>query len=304
MNFAADIPSSIASAAHAGTSFVPDRRAQQERDGYAETLAADYADLAKLADTDEKKAILEEEFARYRAGYKARTLAHLSARSRCVSPMIAGPSNFPVRQMEKRNATERRRLEELVEYRPRALDAIRKKLCPELRPIMSGDSDAVERLQEKIQEAEQLQEQMKAINAAIRKHKKGGFDARLAAIVALGISEETARDSLKPDCFGGIGYPSYRLSNNNANIARMKQRLGSISRARTQPHQEVEGANARFEDCPADNRVRLFFPGKPDADVRNTLKGLGFRWTPSLGCWQAYRNQRAYDMGRQIAGVA
>ena len=34
------------------------------------------------------------------------------------------------------------------------------------------------------------------------------------------------------------------------------------------------------------------------------LKGAGFRWTPSLGCWQAYRNHRALSVAKAIAGVA
>ena len=35
-----------------------------------------------------------------------------------------------------------------------------------------------------------------------------------------------------------------------------------------------------------DNRLQVFFDGKPDADTRAELKSSGFRWAPSVGAWQ------------------
>ena len=32
-----------------------------------------------------------------------------------------------------------------------------------------------------------------------------------------------------------------------------------------------------------DNRLQVFFDGKPDADTRAELKSNGFRWAPSVG---------------------
>jgi hypothetical protein len=37
----------------------------------------------------------------------------------------------------------------------------------------------------------------------------------------------------------------------------------------------------------------IFFPGKPDEKTRDSLKSSGFRWSPSSGAWQAYRNDRS-----------
>lgn len=303
MNYESDIPAGLAQAAHAGTSFVPEQRAEQERAGYAATLAGDWERLAALATTEEKRAALVGEFARYREGYARRTRAYLASRARCMSTMIAGPSRFPVRRMEKRNGVADRRCSELVEFRERALAAIRKALCPELAPIMAGDADAVERLQAKIVKAERVQERMKEANAAIRKHAKAGPDAQVWALVALGFGEGAARRLLEPDFCKRIGFASFELTNNGANIRRMKERLAQVGRAKATPETVREGAAARVEDCPPDNRVRLFFPGKPAAEVRETLKRGGFRWTPSMGCWQAYRNPGTLGLAAKVAGV-
>ena len=302
--FEADIPAGLAQAAHAGTSFVPEKRATQEKAEYAGTLTGDWARLSALATTEEKRAALVEEFARYRASYGARYRAYLSSRSRCLSTMIAGPSKFPVRRMEKRNAVADRRCSELLEFRERALAAIRKALCPELAPIMAGDADAVERLEAKVMKAEQLQERMKAANAAIRKHAKAGAAAQAWALVALGFPESLALKLLENVPGHGMGFPHYELTNNGANIRRMKERLEGITRAKATPDTAQDGEAARVEDCPGENRVKLFFPGKPAAEVRETLKRGGFRWAPSEGAWKAYRHQHTLDLARKVAGVA
>lgn len=301
-NLESDIPLDLAQRAHAGTSFVPEQRGSSERSGYASTLTSDYANLERYATTDDKRATLDDEFTRYRAGYRARYLAHLCARSRCMSTMITGGSNFPTERNRKRNDTADKRCTELVEYRERALAAIRKALQPELRPVMAGDSDATDRLDSKIAKAEELQARMKACNAAIRKHAKSGADAQIAALVALGLTEARARDLLQPDFAGRIGFADFELTNNNANIRRMRARVVQITRDQSAESTEIAGEHARLEDSPADNRVRLFFPGKPDAEVRDRLKGAGFRWTPTLGCWQAYRNHHSLTFAHREAG--
>lgn len=302
-NFANDIPLNIAHSAHAGTSFFPDKRGDQERDSYAATLTADYTALSKYAETPEKRALLDQEFARYRAGYRAKVIVALGARSRCMSTMITGRSNFPVRRQQKRSETADKRADEMIAFRERALDAIRKVLCPELRPIMAGDADAVTRLRERIAKDEKAQELMKAANAAIRRHRKAGADAQVAALVALGLHEKRARDLLVPDFMGRIGFADYELTNNGKRIRDNKARLLKLESDKAQDDTEEIREHARLVDSPADNRVRLFFPGKPSAEVRARLKGAGFRFAPTEGnAWQAYRNHNSMVVARREAG--
>jgi hypothetical protein len=300
--FSGDISPSLAQAAHAGTSMVPEERGRQMLSEYAATLAEDYANLERLATTDDKRALLAEEFARYRAGYRAKYTAWLHSRSRCLSTMITGPSNFNVRRNEKRNAVADRRNQDLLDFRERALKAIRRTLCPELAPIMAGDADATERLADKIAKAEATHERMKAINRAYDAFKK---DPASLDKSDLSDAEKAAVRKWTPEfSFDRHPFPPYALSNSSANIRRMKERLEQVSRAKTETTTQAEGTAAKYEDCPPDNRVRLFFPGKPSAEIRDTLKSGGFRWTPSLGCWQAYRHPHTLALARKVAGVA
>jgi len=299
-----DIPERLAIDAHRGTSWTPADRARQERAAYADLLRADHARLDALADTPAKQAVLEEEWQRYRAAFRARKRRQLASRSRCVSWAITGSSNFPTRRAEKHNEIERRRADELEAFRARALAQIRKRLCPELRPIMAGDDNATERLREEIAKAERKQEVMRAANLAIRKHAKAGADAQVMALLAGGLTEKQARGLLVPDWCGRIGFPDYALKNNGANIRRLKGRVGDVETAKATPDRVTEGAGGvRLEDAPADNRVRLYFPHKPTAETREGLKARGFRWTPTLGCWQAYRNSSSLAYALAVTGT-
>jgi hypothetical protein len=304
LKFVEDIPLELARQAHAGTSFDPEQRAESERRGYAGALQASYDMLSQYATTNEKRALLDEEFARYRAGYAAKYRAYLAARGRCVSTMIAGGSNFPVRRQQKRSMIADKRAKEVQEFQGRALAAIKKALTPELQPIMAGASDAVERLKAEIAKLEAVQARMKEANAAIRKHAKAGVEAQVAALMGLGFSGALAVELLKPDCFGNVGFPNFEMKNNNANIRRQKARLEQIESAKALPDVAAESeSGVRVEDSPADNRVRIFFPFKPESAMRSSLKANGFRWAPSLGCWQAYRNVRSLAHAGTFAKV-
>lgn len=183
--------------------------------------------------------------------------------------------------------------------------------------ILSSDPRAAEQLQQRIADLEARQERMTAENVIVRKYqrdRKAGLNidtadqAALTALITLtGYDQERAAAHLArllaPDYAGRVGWPAYELTNNNANIRRLRERLEQVKQTQATPATTIEGTNGiRFEDCPADNRVRLFYPGKPDAGVRDRLKSNGFRWAPTLGCWQAYRNWRSLDAAKREAG--
>lgn len=284
--------------AYCGTSFDPEKRGESCRREYAETLAEIYKELEAEAEKGGTSHLLAEEWERFHSGYSKRYKDWLNSKSRCMSVMIAGPSNFPVRQQEKRGNIERRRGDEITEYQKRAITAIKRTLRPELAPIMTGDADALERLTEKLATAEKNQEDMKTINAFMRKEKD--TEKRIQFLKDKGISG----DFLKQFYIDGDGVPRFSLTNNGAEIRRLKGRIEEIKRNHEKKEEEATSGNGiKFISCPAENRVRLFFPGKPSPEIITDLKKSGFRWTPSLGCWQAYCKPWNITKAKQLAGI-
>lgn len=85
-------------------------------------------------------------------------------------------------------------------------------------------------------------------------------------------------------------FPAYMLTNNNAKINAAKKQLEKAKSLAGKEDKEYKIGDLTIEECYSENRVRIHFPDKPDEEQRKNLKSNGFRWTPSLGCWQAYIN--------------
>lgn len=135
-----------------------------------------------------------------------------------------------------------------------------------------------------------------------RYYLKKTTDEKFTALVAAGLTEEQAQSALTPDCYGGIGFQSFKLTNNGANIRRLKDQLIKAQKlaAATTAENEVNGV--RIVDNVEDDRLQLFFPvERVPRPVYDQLKSHGFRWTPSVGCFQAYRGGNANYWAKQIA---
>lgn len=198
--------------------------------------------------------------------------------ARVPSVMIAGPANFPVRAKEKQNAARDRNMEEYNEIRG-LLDKMK---SVGHGGIQSDDPNAIEKLREKICNAEVMQEHMKIVNAYYRKHKTlEGCDA-LNDKEIREITASMARDwRTDPSPFA-----SYELTNNNANIRRMRERLEQLEKEKNTETKEHDINGIRVVENTEAMRIQLFFPGKPDDATRTLLKSNGFLWAPSVGAWQ------------------
>ena len=153
--------------------------------------------------------------------------------------------------------------------------------------IMSGDSDAVTKLEKKIAETKALQEKMRESNKALRMKDREKCDARLKE---LGYSDEQIEKLHEPDFCGRIGYPQYKLQNNNQNIHRLEGRLKTIKEAKETGNTEEENEFCKVIENTEIMRIQLVFDGKPDSKTRDVLKRHGFRWAPSQTAWQRTLN--------------
>lgn len=168
--------------------------------------------------------------------------------------------------------------------------------------VSSDDPAAIDKLKRKAEALEADQAQMKAANQAIRSKAKAGPEAQRSALVALGFSEEAAAGLLAPDFCKRIGFPAYRLSNNNAEIRRVRERIAALEAARSRAPVTLETSGYVYREDISDNRVLFEFPDKPSAEVRKLLRDHAFRWSPTRGesgAWVRFLN----NAGRYAAAT-
>jgi len=170
--------------------------------------------------------------------------------------------------------------------------------------VRSEDPDAIQQLHAKIAAAEKLQATMKAANVVVR-NRRLTDDEKVAQLVAeCGLRDNGARELLKPDFAGRLGFPDYKLTNNGANIRRMQQRLKGLANESGRASATLPFAGGRVEDNAEECRVRIYHDAKPPGETIAKLRMYGFHWTPSLGCWQRLRNDSARYAATQITGVS
>lgn len=199
----------------------------------------------------------------------------------CPSVMISGAGNFPVKKKEKQVAAWDRNHQFYTEVQG-ILGKIENILYGR-EIIKSDDERAIEKLEEKLQDMRELQEQMKAANRALRlKDTEASNDA----LREMGYSEEDIKKLREPDLCGRIGYPDYALQNNNANIHRVEGRIKDLRAVKEKGSSEQEYRTFKVVENTEAMRYQIIFDGKPEPEVRDLLKGHGFKWAPSQGAWQ------------------
>lgn len=172
------------------------------------------------------------------------------------------------------------------------------------QPIRSEDTDAIDQLKVRIADAEKQQDLMKRSNRIIR-DKKLTDEQKVARLMEEGKYHDThARELLKHDVLGRVGFADFELLNNQARIRRMKERVQQLEGEGARASMTVAFPGGRMEDNAEEHRIRIYHDAKPGTEVIQRLKSHGFHWTPSLQCWQRLRNNRARYAASQITGVA
>lgn len=153
--------------------------------------------------------------------------------------------------------------------------------------IASDDPEAIEKLKVKLDNLVRSQELMKSVNKVVRSHHLSDDDKVEYLINSHGLSDATAREILKPDHLGRIGYADYALTNNNANIRNVRKRLEQLEKIHNQEPLEAKGSVngndwAMYEE---EGRIKVVFDDKPNEDVRSLLKSNGFNWSRYSNAW-------------------
>ena len=166
--------------------------------------------------------------------------------------------------------------------------------------FVMDDPQAAAKLEAKLVKLESAQETMKAVNAYFRKNKTLEGCPSLTPEQITKLQQEMSQswhlDKSRP-------YPAYMLSNNNAEIRRIRGRIEQVRQHGDTNFAGWEFDGGRVEANKADNRLQVFFDGKPDEAARDELKANGFRWAPSVGAWQRQLNKNAYYAAGYISCI-
>lgn len=297
-----DVSFELCKSAYNGTSQFPESTGHRTRNGWIEGIIQDWEKYTKHARNPEKLEILEDLFPKYYGQILELFKSWLHSHSRCMSSFITGPANFPTRRAQKRNDYEHAAYGRYLDACEKWNKRIMLDLYPEHKPVKSSDADAAERLKEKIAALEAHQENMKAINKICRDAPRYKETPEKNAILTekYGLGGKSLHNLWHPD-WGKPGIGGWELSNNNANIRRLKERLASIEKAKATPAQDQEiGGGIRVEINPSENRIRIYYPGKPDTEERDALKSHGFRWAPSMKAWSAFINYNSKSFTQHL----
>lgn len=162
------------------------------------------------------------------------------------------------------------------------------------RAIFSDDPSATEKLAEKIERLEKRQELMKAANKLV---KKDDYDG----LLNLGFSEQAVTALLTPDYMGRVGFASFQITNNGANIRRLKERLEfELKKASLQTEEIVFDSGVKIRQNVEDNRTQIEFPvERVSKEIYTLLKRNGFRRTRE-GIWQRHLSNGATWAAKEV----
>ena len=268
--------------AYSNNSFSPDKRAESCVNDFTAELKADLAELGDKA-----------------GNYKEKYIEHLrkwvSRKSRCLSSMITGPANFPAERNRKAFEQEQRAWEEFQAWREKYF-----KLANRIKTKTPEEEidDALIRL-EKERNNHTL---MIEVNKIFRR-KTSDDEKRKSLIEELELSEKLVNDLMTPDFMGRIGFASFSLTNSNARIKNLEQKIlvmkNRIANRDNFEPIKFEGGTIDIEN----DRVVIRHEMKPPQDVINSLKNRGFRWSSHWKCWCRKHTAQAVHDAKNICSV-
>lgn len=143
--------------------------------------------------------------------------------------------------------------------------------------IQSDDPDAIDKLENKVENLEKIRDEMKRVNAAYKKAK--------GDLSKVEMSESIKERVLKNLRIWGKSqpFPAYELTNLGARIRTAKKRTEVIAKAGDFKGFEVGGITVELND----GQIQVAFPYKPNEETRTKLKTypISLKWSGYSKKW-------------------
>jgi len=290
-----DIPFDLAEHAHDGIS-MRGGHGEREQNSYVETVKEVYNELREDAKTERQlDSLVNILMPQFRNKYRDLKIAHLNALSRVMSTMVVGRANFPVARNEKRMSTEQKRADEMWNYietfKARARAGFKAIAVEEAGGPLAVAKAELKKMQDDLQ-------QMKDANKVI-KSKKLSDDQKRAQVSEIipNLDNETLEDLLFRTDYPGPGFPSFSLTNLRNRIKTKEKNVADMERREELGPESEEiiftKGDIQVVRNPAEDRVQILFPGKPDEAMRTKLKERAWRWSPRNSAWQRKLTRQA-----------
>lgn len=276
MSYLQDLKDQFIEAQH-GTTMNPEEKGRRMFQEYSDWLDNEVKTLKEFGAP-------EKEIERFKETFRKYVSKILGYRQRSMNAMITGPANFPGKKNRDTMEREMQTFNDLKQV----CSKVRKKFAPDRS---EDPEDRLKRLEGEL-------EKMKEANKVYKDLKKGKSLERY--------SEEAVSSAKKFDRLKEEGkmpgedkpFPGYHLSSVRDKIKRTKNALEPKTATGTTRVASF-GDISLIKDHDQE-RVQIFFPGKPSKEVRDSLKAYSFRWSPSNGAWQRKLTNAAVNAAQNL----
>ena len=280
-------------------SFDPERRAENDKKMFGASMLNLYNSSVEEAKENNRLEEYNQAFERYYAVILKKNKEVISARTGTFSTAVTGRAGIKGSQLRKNEAKQKREYEinkELIDY----IEKAEKKLNEVARnpdqfykdqAIKSTDKNAIEKLNQKIEQLEAEKDFIKRSEKACKEYQK---TKDFSVFEKYNIPQKEAKEYVEQ--IERHGLPLIKgISSISAEIRRVKERIALLEKSKASEDENFDIENGRILVNKEAQRVQIFFDNIPDANTRDALKKRAFKWAPSAKAWQRTLTGNAID---------
>ena len=280
-------------------SFDPERRAENDKKMFGASMLNLYNSSVEEAKENNRLEEYNQAFERYYAVILKKNKEVISARTGTFSTAVTGREGIKGSQLRKNEAKQKREYEinkELIDY----IEKAEKKLNEVARnpdrfysdqAIKSTDKNAIEKLNQKIEQLEAEKDFIKRSEKACKEYQK---TKDFSVFEKYNIPQKEAKEYVEQ--IERHGLPLIKgISSISAEIRRVKERITLLEKSKASEDENFDIENGRILVNKEAQRVQIFFDNIPDANTRDALKKRAFKWAPSAKAWQRTLTGNAID---------